>query len=148
MDRISRLLGLANKLALSTPDFFDTKGPGEGNRSTNNFIKELSSRAKSEFGEDFSEKSICGDNSLAVDFYFPDEGTIVEIALGLKNPNTEFEKDILKAVLAKQLEFKVSRLVLISKPGGNKKCNQPGRQAMREWLEHSQKIKIKVVDLE
>ncbi len=147
MDRTSRLFNLANELALSIPNFFETKGPGKGNHSTNDFIKELRNRAITEFGEDFSEKNICGDNSLAVDFYFPDEGAIVEIALGLKNPSTEYEKDILKAVMAKSLEPKVSSLIFVSKPGGNKKCKQPGRQAVREWLECSHGIKIEVVDL-
>ncbi len=147
MDRTTRLFNIANKLALSTPSFFETKGPGKGNHSTNDFIKELGNRAITEFGEDFSEKKICGDNSLAVDFYFPDEGAIVESALGLKKQNTEYEKDILKAVMAKNCGNKVSSLIFVSKPGGTKKCNQPGRQAVREWLECFQGIKIKVVDL-
>ena len=147
MSKVSLLFKLANQLALSTSGFFETKGPGRGNHSTNDFINVLGNRARTEFGEDFSEKNICGDNSLAVDFYFPEEGTIVEIALGLKNPNTEYEKDILKAVMAKNLDHNVSNLVFVSKPGGAKKCNQPGRKAVREWLENSQGIKISVMDI-
>lgn len=84
MNKAKRLYEIANDIALSTPGFFEIKGPGEGNHSTNKFIAELGDRAIAEFGEDFSEKNICGDNSLAVDFYFPEDGTIVEIALGLR----------------------------------------------------------------
>lgn len=147
MKKTTRLFDLANDLALNTPRFFETKGPGEGNHATNAFIKELGNRAIEEFGEDYSEKNLCGDNAHAVDYYFPDEGTIVEIALGLKKPNTEYEKDILKAVIAKSHGVNISSLLFISKPGGNKKCRQPGRMAVKEWLKDSQGIKIEVIDL-
>ena len=89
---------------------------------------------------------ICGDNSLAVDFYFPDDGIIVEIALGLKNPNTEYEKDILKAVMAKSLGYKVNKLIFFTKSGGRKKCEQPGRQAVKEWLKETHQIEVEVID--
>src|SRR5690554_1625680 len=89
------LYRLAQNLAFSTEGFFDVKGPGAGNHATNKFISELGKLANKKFRKDFSEKKICGSNSLAVDFYFPEDGVIVEVALGLKNPNTEYEKDIL-----------------------------------------------------
>ena len=89
------LYAIASSIAHETDSFFDTKGPGAGNLSTNQFIDLVRSRAEQAFGEDYSEQKICGDNSMAGDFYFPEEQTVVEIALGIKNPNTEFEKDIL-----------------------------------------------------
>ena len=147
MNKVTRLIELANKLALNTPGFFEPKGPGKGNRSTNTFIKELGKQALEEFGNDFSEQKISGNNSLAVDFYFPDEGIIVEIALSLKHPATEYEKDILKAVMAKNLGNNVNKLLFISKPGGYKKCKQPGRVAVKEWVEQYQDIQLEVIDL-
>ena len=147
MNKSHQLYELANELALSTDGFFETKGPGKGNHSTNDYIKKLGERATSRFGADYSEKNICGDNSLAVDFYFPDEATIVEIALGLKNPNSEYEKDILKAVMAKSLGNNVKKLLFIAKPGGHKKCNQPGRQAVSLWLRDTHSIITEVLDL-
>lgn len=147
MSKSSRLYELANNLALNTDGFFETKGPGKGNHSTNAFIGRLGELAKAEFDHDYSEKNICGKNSLAVDFYFPEESTIVEVALGIKNPNTEYEKDILKAVMAKSLGKNVKKLVFIAKPGGSKKCNQPGRKAVRDWLKETHSIEIEVVDL-
>jgi hypothetical protein len=51
----------------------------------------LMHRGKS-LGEDFSERKICGDTAQAVNFYFPSEATFVEVAFGLRNPQTEFEK--------------------------------------------------------
>ena len=142
-----RLLELANEIALATRGFFEKKGPGHGNLATNLFINQLGARATEEFGHDYSERRLCGDNSLAVDFYFPTEATIVEVALGLKNPSTEFEKDILKALMARSLGNDVSRLFFISKPGAITKCNQPGRIATREWLERTFGVTIEIHEL-
>lgn len=41
-------------------------------------MKELQNRAKSTLGRDYSETKLCGDNKLAVDFYFPEEETVVD----------------------------------------------------------------------
>jgi hypothetical protein len=142
-----KLHSIAAKIANNTDEFFNVKGPGVGNLSTNQFISLVRTEAQQTFGQDFSEQKICGNNSMAVDFYFPSEATIVEIALGIKNPNTEFEKDIIKALMARSLGHKVKNLVFICKPGGNKKSNQPGRKAMIEWLENQNGISVEVWDL-
>lgn len=141
------LYRLAQNLASRTEGFLDIKGPGAGNHATNKFISALGKLASEKFREDFSEKNISGSNSLAADFYFPKDGVIVEIALGLRNPNTEYEKDILKALMAKELGNDVRKLVFITKSGGLKKCNQPGRKAVKDWLLDSSKIEIEVLEL-
>jgi hypothetical protein len=147
MSYYQELHEIAKDIASGTEGFLDSKGPGAGNYATNKFISELGRLSSERFGKDFSEKNICGSNSLAVDFYFPDDGVIVEVALGLKNPNTEYEKDILKAIMAKELGNRVDKLVFITKPGGIKKCNQPGRKAVKDWLHGSNQIEIEVLEL-
>ncbi len=147
MDKVSQIIKFANQIASEMDDFFAKKGPGKGNTSTNAYIKALGNQMETQFGKDYSEKNICGENSSAVDFYFPDEGIVVEIALGLKNPNTEYEKDILKVILAKSLGKNIKKLLFISKPGGEKKCAQPFRLAIRNWLDKEFGIEIEVIDL-
>lgn len=142
-----RLLSIAQDLAKVSPDFFQTKGPGSGNKATIAFMKKLGLHALDAFGEDFSERKICGDNAFAVDFYFPEEAVIIEVALGLSYPKTEFEKDVLKAVMAKELGNKVDRLVFISKPGACAKCMQPGRIAIKDWAKRRHSIVIEVHEL-
>lgn len=66
---------------------------------------ELRSRAKQGFGQDYSEKKLCGDNNLAIDFYSPDEATAVELAGMLGAPNSEYEKDIFKCLPPKTQQF-------------------------------------------
>jgi len=147
-DRPGELLNLAREVARGIEGFQVAKGPGEGDIATNAFMKELRSRALTAFGQDFSEKKICGSNAFAVDFYFPDEMTIVEIALGLPNPQCEFEKDILKAIMAQELSYPVTRLLFIGRPGSARKCQQPGRTAVKEWARKKHGLEIVVHDLE
>ncbi|MCG2592211.1 hypothetical protein LZ009_05395 [Ramlibacter sp. XY19] len=71
----------------------------------------------------------------------------MEIALGLPNPQSEFEKDILKAVIAKESGNEVRRLMFISRAGGEKKCSQPGRRAVIAWAREKHDLAIEVHDL-
>lgn len=67
MSNYQELYKRAQDLASSTDGFLDIKGPGAGNHATNKFISALGKSANEQFKEDFSEKNICGSNSLAVD---------------------------------------------------------------------------------
>lgn len=147
-DRAVQLLQIAKEISNESRDFQVVKGPGAGNRATNAFLAKLRERAISAFGEDFSEQKICGDTSHAVDFYFPSEATIVEVALGLPNPATEYEKDLLKAVMAQGNGYDVKRLFFISRPGAAKKCRQPGRVAIAAWAKVTHNLAIEVHELD
>jgi hypothetical protein len=139
-----RLLELAQSLADEWGQFFEKKGPGAGDLDTNAFMKELRARARNAFGQDYSEQRICGDSKLAPDFYFPEEETIVEVAMGLRNPYSEFERDILKAILAQVSSHPVRRLVFLSKPGARARISQPGLTAIANWATTAHGIQIEV----
>lgn len=147
-DRPARLLALAQNIASASPAFHEVRGPGPGDHATRAFMAELRERARRAFGEDFSERKLCGGTSFAADFYFPEERTVVEVALGLPNSATEFEKDVLKAIMAQDYGNDVRRLFFISRPGAVKKCSQPGRTAVREWALAKHQLVIEVHDLE
>jgi hypothetical protein len=80
MNGPATLLAIAREIAAANPGFQAALGPGAGDHATNSFMRELRERAVSALGDDFCERRMCGDTSLAVDFYFPDDGTIVEVA--------------------------------------------------------------------
>lgn len=141
------LLQEAQNIMNSIPNFFRKNGPGEGNLITNDFMNKIRERMLLNSSEDYSEKKICNDNKFAVDFYFPKESTIVEIALGLRSPNSEYEKDILKAIIAKENGLPVNRLIFISKIGAKKKCNQPARKNLKDWLKRCHNIQIDIWEL-
>jgi hypothetical protein len=144
MSRADQLAEIAQSLVDEWPTFFQTKGAGPGDLDTNEFMNQLRSRAARAFGEDLGERRICGDNKLAPDYYFPDEKTIVEIAMGLRNPSSEFERDILKAIMAQENGHPVERLLFLSKPGARARCSQPGLSAFKEWVGRAHKIIVEI----
>ena len=146
-DLSAQLVEFAREIAAATPDFQAVRGPGAGDRATHAFMGDLRERAKAAFGVDCAEQRICGETAFAPDYYFREEGTIVEVALGLPNPASEFEKDILKAIIAQDYGYPVRRLVFISRAGAAKKCSQPGRSAFIRWAKTKHQIDIEVCEL-
>jgi hypothetical protein len=147
MSKVDRLLKLAQQIADERPTFFEIKGPSVGDHDTAAFMRELRLRAESHLGSDYADKRVCGANNLCVDFYFPAESTIVEVALGLRNPTSEYERDILKALMAKEEGHTVSRILFVSKPGALKRLRQPGAAAIAAWAERLHGVRVEVREL-
>lgn len=145
--KTEKLREIIQRLADKKPQFFARKGAGKGNIDTNAFVADLNKRAIDVFGKDYSEQTICGDSNHAVDYYFEDEATIVEVALSLWTSNSEFEKDILKALMAQE-NYPVDRLVLIGKQGSVAKCASPSRASIIDWAGRSHQLTIDVYDIE
>jgi hypothetical protein len=125
---------LALSLANKTQNFYDVKGAGLGNRTSNKFMKDLRLLAKDRFGSDFSEKKVCKDTKHAFDFYIPDEGSVVEVALSLHNSLSEYEKDIFKCLLAKEGGMNIKSLLFIAKPGALGRHDAAGSKRIRELV--------------
>lgn len=147
MSKVERLLQLAQELADQSVGFFEIAGPGAGDRRTHTFMRELLRRANDLFEQDLSEQKICGDNNLAVDFFIPEESTIVEVALRSCNPNTEFEHDILRTFMAQEAGHPVTQLVFIAKPGANYRHAQPGSRAIVAWAERNHELRVEIREL-
>jgi hypothetical protein len=145
--KAEQLLLIAQAIAEATPGFFAAIGQGAGNMRSNAFMNELRHRAKGAFGHDYSEAKLCGDNKLAMDFYFPEEQTAVEIAGMLSAPNSEYEKDIFKCLLAQQCGATVRKLVFIAKPGAARVHKQPGRMAIAQFVERHFGLDVAVEEL-
>ena len=147
MSKVEQLVQVAQEIADENAGFFEIAGPGAGDRRTNAFMQELRRRANNLFGQDFSEQKICGDNNLAVDFFIPEESAVVEVALSLRNSNTEFERDILKALMAQEAGYPMAQLVFLSKPGAVKRHAQPSSRAIVAWAERNHGIHVEVREL-
>jgi hypothetical protein len=115
--RPERLCVLAQRIAEGTPEFFSTKGPGKGDHATAAFVRSVREAARGMFGTDYSEKPACTSAGFRFDFFFPEEAVAVEFAFGLHNPNSEFERDIFKCLLAIDDGCPAKKLMLIGKPG-------------------------------
>ena len=144
MEKTKKILRLAQEIADERQNFFEKKGAGKGDKDTNSFMAELRKRSVEILGEDLSEKRICGNNNLSVDFFIPDEKSIIEIALSLRNPNSEFERDILKAIMAKDQGAPVLNLIFLSKPGAIKRHAQPSSIAMIDWVSKNHDVKVAI----
>jgi hypothetical protein len=146
--KAERLCLLAQEIAIRTPRFFETKGAGDGDRATALFMSQLRMAAQGSFGQDCSEAPVCRKAKLAFDFYFRDEETVVEVALGLRNPNSEFEHDIFKCLLGIEEGLPIKRLLFLAKPGAISRQSSPGSKAIAEYMQRHHGIEIEILELE
>jgi hypothetical protein len=123
------------------------KGAGVGDKATNSFMKELRREATSAFSNDFSEVPVGDAHAYRFDFYFEDESTVVEIALSLRNPLNEYEKDLFKCLLAKDLGKAVDTVVFITKPGGKKQMSRPGPRAIADLCGRHYGLGVQIMEL-
>ena len=146
-EKTARLIVLAQKFAENTPDFFESKGPGEGDKATNEFMGVLRRNAKDMFSVDYSEAKICGNNSFSIDFYFEDEKTAIEFGFSLDKPMNEYERDVFKCVLAEDNGHPVRKLVMVGKPGALARLSAPGPRAISEWVSRKHALEIEILEL-
>ena len=147
MSKTQQIIDVARKIAKKTRGFNIPKRQGEGNIATNRFMAKLRERVEHRLGFNYSEKRFSDDIDSKVDFYIPEEKTIIEIALSLRNPSSEFHKDILKALLAKDNGWEVNRLVFVAKPDAEKNHDRPLSQKIKEWLEEHHSITVEIEEL-
>jgi len=147
LTKTAQLIKMAQNLASNTPEFHSIKGPGKGDHATKAFMLTIRKLAHDAFGEDYAEKNISGDTKFAVDFWIPEEMTIIEFALTLRNASSEFHKDILKALLAHDSGNNVQKLIFISKPGAIKRHSEPASKAVLHWLKKNYRIETEIIEL-
>jgi hypothetical protein len=139
---------IAQELAEQTPGFFDKKGPGIGDHATAAFVRSLRTLARDTFEHDFSEKSVCSLAGFRFDYFFPEEAVAVEFAFGLHNPNSEFERDIFKCLLAIEDGCQVRKLILMGKPGAIAKLSAPAPRAIIAFVNKRYGLEVDVLELQ
>jgi hypothetical protein len=147
MKQTQQIISMAREVANATPDFYKVKGPGAGDKANHVFMATLRARVKDTFGTDYAEKKICDDIKSAVDFYIPEERTIIEVALTLSLPLSEFHKDIFKVLLARDNGMDVEQLIFVTKPGARKRHQEPASQAIIRWLKKYYSITVTIEEL-
>jgi hypothetical protein len=145
--RHAALCILAQRIAEQTPDFFERKGPGKGDRATAAFVRLLRESAQRSFGSDYSEKAACTSAGFRFDFFFPEEAVAVEFAFGLHNPLSEFERDIFKCLLAKEEGCSIGKLLLIGKPGAISRLGAPAPRAIVALVRKRFDLTVEVLEL-
>ena len=141
---------LARSLAAQTPGFDERRGPGldAGDGMTQGFLKVLDAKVKECWPVAVERQKPVGKGvGYTFDYYIESEQAAVEIALSLRNPLSEFEKDVFKAILAKKNGLPLRSLILIGKKGAAKRLGAPGPSAIIAWAARDQGVTIEVKDL-
>lgn len=144
------ILALAQRLAHGTPAFQDRLGPGNerGNGATNRYLAALNAAVKERWPTQCRLQEPVADGvGYSFDYFVPQEKTAIEIALSLRNIVTEYEKDVFKAILAKERGKELSKLILIGKSGSVPRQNQPGPVAIREWVRTKCGVEVEVKEI-
>ncbi|MGA3010643.1 MAG: hypothetical protein ABSD72_10320 [Terracidiphilus sp.] len=138
---------IAQEIAEATPEFFAKKGPGTGDHAAVKFQRSLRDLAREVFGYDYSERAVCKAAGFRFDFFFPEEAVAVELAFGLHNPTSEFERDILKCLLAIEDGCVIRKLMLIGKPGAIARLNAPAPKAIMALVGKRFNLAVEVLEL-
>jgi hypothetical protein len=147
-DKVARLALAAQGIADETIGFFEIKGPGVGDHASLRFMAALRHVARELFGDACkAEHRVCKGVNFAVDFYFPEETVVVEIALGLDKPISEYERDIFKCLLAQHHGCPVKKLLFITKPGALKKNSAPGPLAIQAFVKDKFELEVEILGL-
>ncbi len=148
------LIDLCNKTATETAQFTEKLGPGKGDHATTTFLKKLTEKIRENqylYSKITPEYYIYPNSNSRFDFYIECESTVVEIALSLKNPTTEFEKDVLKVLISNQKNVNltpIKNLLFLGKSGAKAKCEEPFRKAAICWAKNAHELNIFVEDID
>jgi len=147
MTKTQRILDLIQEAAISFR-VFERRGPGEGNRITNQVMAYVNRQVRQEFGPETVEPVLGADARQTVDFYVREEGTAIEVEFSLRNPYPCLEKDALKVLLAIDNGHPIHTLILAGDPGCQRRLAAPAPMAIMRWLRHRHNLEVKVVELQ
>ena len=143
--KVDHLLRISQTLVSDWPRFQPLLKEGAIGRGHTAFRRELRSRAFAGFCQDYAEKPICGKDGPTVDYYF--DGTVVEVALDVRNTNGQFERGILKAMMAQGEGHPVHRLVFLAKAGAKARSRSSFRGSLLAWAEREYGLEVEIRDL-
>lgn len=147
MTKTQTIYNLAQKVADELPDMFRKKGPGKGNHFTNRYMSRLNEAVAAVLGKTYIEQKICDPTNQCVDFYVPEESTIIEVELSLYNVHTNLDRDIFKALIAKDTGHSVSTLLLIGKEPAKERHTQPASRALIDFVKRHHDLNVVIEDI-
>ena len=139
-----QLVTLARTLVADWPRVFPMLRPSIARHGIAAFKAELRSRAFTAFCVDYAGKPIPG-GGLPVDYLMG--STVVEVALNLRDPNSEFERSIIKVLMTQCELHTVTHLLFLAKTGARARCDIPARKAVVAWAEREYGVHVEVREL-
>jgi hypothetical protein len=126
---------------------FKLRRAGAGTPFVNEVINHLKFLVAQEFGSGVVNQFLSKANRQTVDFWLEDEHTIVEVEFNILTLPPILEKEVFKALLAKDAGIDVRQLVLIGDPGAALLSHAPTPASIIEWVARQHQIRVQIWDL-
>jgi hypothetical protein len=100
-----------------------------------------------EYGIGVANQFLSKANCQPVDFWLEDEQTIMEVEYSMWSSDPLLEREVFKALLAKDAGRDVRHLILIGDPGSVRRWQAPTPRAVMHWVEQHHQIRVQIWEL-
>ncbi len=146
MSKAERIFQLAQEGA-DTFRMFKARRAGAGIPYVNEVINHLKFLVVQEFGNGVVNQFLNKENRQTVDFWLEDEQTIMEVEFNTFNSPPVLERQVFKALLAKDDGKDVRQLILIGDPGSILLSQAPTPASIINWVERQHQIQVQIWEL-
>ena len=146
MNKAKRIFQLAQEVAASY-NLLSARRAGSGDSYTREVIDHLKLMVIEEYGTGVANQFLSRANRQSVDFWIEDEQTIMEVEYSLWSLAPLLEKEVFKALLAKDAGKDVRHLILIGDPGSVRRWQAPTPRSVMEWVERHHQIRVQIWEL-
>jgi len=126
---------------------FALRRAGAATPFVNEVINHLKFLVGQKFGAEVVNQSLNQPSGQTVDFWLEDEHTIMEVEFNILTLPPVLEREIFKALLAKDVGKDVRHLILIGDPGSVVLLQAPTAAAIINWAERHHQIRVQVWEL-
>lgn len=146
MSKAERIYQLAQEVAASY-DLLNARRAGSGHSYTREVVDHLKLMVIEEFGSGTANQFLSKASRQSVDFWIEDEQTIVEVEYSMWSADPLLEKEVFKALLAKDAGKDVRHLILIGDPGSLRRWQAPTPRSIMDWVERQHSIRVQIWEL-
>ncbi len=146
MSKAERILQLAQEGA-DAYHMFKLRRAGAGTPFVNEVINHLKSLVAQELGTEAVNQFLSKESGQSVDFWLEDEQTIMEMEFNIFSSPPVLEKEVFKALLAKDAGKDVRHLILIGDPGSLLLSQAPTPTSIIDWVERHHQIRVQMWEL-
>ena len=146
MSKAERIFQLAQEGA-DAYHMFKLRRAGAGTRFVNEVINHLKSLVAQELGTEAVNRFLSKESGQSVDFWLEDEQTIMEMEFSIFSSPPVLEKEVFKALLAKDAGKDVRHLILIGDPGSVLLSQAPTPTSVIDWVERHHQIRVQMWEL-
>ena len=146
MSKAERIFQLAQQ-GSDAYRMFKARRAGAGTCYINEVINHLKFQVEQEFGTGVVSQFLSKENRQSVDFWLEDEQTILEVEFNILSSPPVLEKEVFKALLAKDAGKDVRHLILIGDPGSALLSKAPTPASVMNWVERRHQIRVQIWEL-